>query len=430
MEEYSEIFRAWKAGNEEEKFVTGWLFSGWVSPFKQTIEELTAYTAYRSVGESIRNKYAEISPHLSYLFFSLSPEQLSFVERTLPPYPYVFQMVLEGKNFSEGEIEILRKKIPRNPLKALGIIREKEKILKKHDLIPEEYQLILERQKESDWRDTQRLLALFYATTSLQIYLSTHNPLAPIAYLMTFPIPYQTFKYLSRKIPNKKLRSYLDKISLAYLLATSPTGMIISSLQFGLAAPLISRLIEKYWHSDFFPDLIREAIYETQVRFSGLKPTKFDEKKIRGELYEIKINSPNLPASAIEKFRDEVESGLVEIEDPRKVLFSPFALSWFRRRVVAIKEGSEVKVVDKEYIKKLSQKEGIPEREIERNPGKYLGIDLLRSKGVAYTRDIIGILPCEVEEALVYKEGYTAILGKKADEIMRRSSSYLYNSSF
>jgi hypothetical protein len=37
---------------------------------------------------------------------------------------------------------------------------------------------------------------------------------------------------------------------------------------------------------------------------------------------------------------------------------------------------------------------------------------------LVYTRDIIGILPCQIENALAYKEGYTAVLGKKSDELM------------
>jgi hypothetical protein len=50
---------------------------------------------------------------------------------------------------------------------------------------------------------------------------------------------------------------------------------------------------------------------------------------------------------------------LIEIEDPRNVLLDPWALSWFRRRIVAVQEGSSIRIVDKDFVKKLASKEGI-----------------------------------------------------------------------
>ena len=110
-------------------------------------------------------------------------------------------------------------------------------------------------------------------------------------------------------------------------------------------------------------------------------------------------------------------------EDRRSVLLHPWALSWFRRRVVAVQEGREVRVVDKRFVRKLAEKEGLTlgemEERIRRMPLRYLGFDFWNGK-LAYTRDVIAVLPCELVDALAFKEGYTAVLGKKADEIAER----------
>jgi len=140
------------------------------------------------------------------------------------------------------------------------------------------------------------------------------------------------------------------------------------------------------------------------------------------------VDSPSIPRTAVERFLDEVENGLVEVEDPRRVLLHPFSLSWYRRKVVAVLEGGEVRVVDKEFARKLAQREGVFLEELEGRvracPTKYLGIDLWRGR-VVFTRDVIGVLPCQIARALAYKEGYTAILGKKADEILERAARTL-----
>jgi hypothetical protein len=418
MEKYQEVYRKWRESGEEDRFLMGWLNSK-IPSFNKTIEGLSAYRAYQSLPREEKMRYAEYSSYLFDAFFLLPEEKIGFIERNLPPYEYIAEMVWEGKNLTDEEREILTKKIPKNPLKAIRLAKNKEEILRRHGLISEEYQSILEKQRESEWSDTRKLLALFYAATSLELYLSTGNPMTPLIYLASFPLPYQTIKYISRKIPNKRVRDYVDKLSYLYLVAKSPVGTMLSLAEFGFVAPLISKTIEKAWYSDYFPDLLRKAIYETQIRISGIKPRNFDEREMREKLYNIKIDSPNIPKSAVERFKDEVEDGLIEIEDPRKVLLDPWALSWFRRRIVAVQEGSSIRIVDKDFVKKLASKEGISEREIEKIPTKYLGVDYWNDK-LAYTRDLIGILPCDIDIALAHKEGYTAILGKKADEIIEK----------
>jgi hypothetical protein len=421
MEKYQEVYSKWRESGEEDRFLIGWLNSK-IPSFNKTIEGLSAYRAYQSLPREEKMRYAEYSSHLYDVFFLLPEKKISFIERNLPPYEYVARIVWEGKNLTDEEREILSRKVPRNLLRIVEFFKEKENILRKYGLISEEYQSILERQRESEWRGRRKFLTLFYATTSLGLYLSTGDPTVPLLYLISFPIPYQAIRSLSKKIPDKKYREYVDKLFYLYLIARSPIGVMISFGELGLFA-LISRKIGKAWYSDYFPDLLRKAIYETQIRISGIKPRDFDEREMREKLYNIKINSPNIPKLAVERFKDEVEDGLIEIEDPRKVLLDPWALSWFRRKVVAIPEGSSIRIVDKDFVKKLASKEGISEREtekiIEKIPTKYLGIDYWNDK-LAYTRDSIGILPCDIDIALAHKEGYTAILGKKADEIMER----------
>jgi hypothetical protein len=421
MNEYQEIYRVWRESGEEDRFLIGWLNSAKVHGFNKTIEGISAYVAYQSLPREERMKYAEYSSYLFDVFFLLPEEKIGFVERNLPPYEYVAGMIWEGKNLTDEEREILIKRISKNPLKAMRLMKNKEEILRRHGLISEEYQAILERQRESEWRDTRKLFVLLYAVLSLEIYLSTGDPVAPLIYLASFPLPYQTLKYISRKVPNKRVRDYVNKLSFLYFVARSPVGAMLSLAEFGIVSPLISKTIGKAWYSDYFPDLIRKAIYETQIRISGIKSRKFNEREMREKLYNIKIDSPNIPKSAIERFKDEVEGGLIEIEDPRKTLLDPWALSWFRRKIVAIQEGSNIRIVDKDYVKRLANKEGTFQTEIEKTiekyPTRYFGLDYWNDK-LVYTRDLIGILSCDIDIALAHKEGYTAILGKKADKIM------------
>ena len=421
-----EIYNGWlNARDDEKRYLMGWLYAN-TQLFNPTIEGLSAYRAYRSLTEKKRMEYALFSSHLYDLFFSLSDEELGIVERTLPPYPYIAEMIWRNRNVTDEERKILSETTPRNPFKARRLLDQKRRILEKYGLISEEYASILERQREADWKDFRKIMALFYFATAGEIYLSTHDPIAPFLYLVSFPVPYQALRYISFKLPNRRIRSYIEKASSIYLVARSPMGMALSTLEFGLLVPIISRAIERYW--DSLPYTLKWLIYNTQIFLSGLRVERFDEEKIREQLCNIDIYSPAIPKSSIERFKQEVKSGLIEIEDPRRVLLHPWALSWYRRRVVAVLDGNEIKIVDEQFIRKLAQSRGEPEEkikeEIRRYPRQYLGIDVWKGR-LAYTRDVIGVLPCQLLPALAFKEGYTAILGKKADEIMSRLDGYI-----
>ena len=428
-EKVNELYNLWmNLKNEEEKYLVGWLH--WNVPlFTPTIEGLSAYKAYRSLPNSRRGEYALYSSHLYDIFFLLDEEKIGLIERTLPPYAYIGEMIWKEKSLPEEEVEILKRKLPRNPLKARELLKKKEKILRKYDLISEEYEDILERRKEDDWKDLRKIMAFFYGITSVEIYLSTSDFLNPLLYLSTFPIPYQILKYFSFKFSNKKLKNYIDKLLLLYFFAKSPIGLVISTVKFGILASFIPKIIEKYWHSRYFPNFLRKSLYSTEIFLSNLKPKRFDEREIREELYNIRIDSQNIPKSAVDRFKEEVDNEIIEIEDPRKLLLDPWAISWYRRRVVAIPEGKEIKVVDKNFVAKLARKEGVfldeMEERIKKRPLTYLGFDLWNGK-IVFTRDIIGILPCKIQDALAYKEGYTAVLGKKADKILEERWNFNY----
>jgi hypothetical protein len=422
-----EIYKIWENSKEEERFLIGRLY--WTTPiFRPTVEGLSAYKAYKNLPREERVEYAKFSSNLYDLFFLLSPEQEDFVERNLPPYYYLSRMIWEERKISEDEIRVLLEKTPKNPLKSMKIRKEKEKIAEKYGLIPEEYKSILKIQREDDWKAFRKIMILFYGVTALQLYLYTSNPTVPLFYLLTFPLPYNFLKYLSFKISDRRVSNFIDKLSIFYIAARSPQSLAISLAEYGFGAPLIAKIIEKYWFSDYFPDFLRKTIYSIQTFISGLKTREFDEKEMRELLYNIKIDSSNIPQSSIDRFKEEIDNELIELEDPREVLLHPWSVSWLRRRVVAVPEGKNIRIVDRQFIRKLAEKEGTFEKEMEykviRNPTKYLGFDLWRGS-LVFTRDIIGILPCQIENALAYKEGYIAVLGKKSDEMMERKLSTL-----
>ena len=414
-----DVYDFWRsAGGEEDRFLAGWLL--WDSPlFKPTVEGLSAYFAYRSLPRELGLRYAVFSSHLFDVFFSLSEEELAFVERNLPPYPYIGEVVWRGRSLSDEEMSILRERVPKNPFRALKLLREKERILEEHGLMPEEYRLILERQRVEDWRALGKVLAVFYGVSAFQVFLSTMSVWAVLAYLLSFPLPYLGLRYL----PPGRVQRYVDRVLTLYAFASSPLGALRGYFEYGVLAPLLARLVERFWFSSRFPDAFRRVVYSLQLSVSGLKRGRFDEREVREKLYGLRVDSPGVPRSALERFREEIDNGVIEVVDPRSALLHPWALSWFRRRVVAVQEGRTVRVVDKGFVRKLAEKEGLTlgemEERVRRMPLKYLGFDFWDGK-IAYTRDIIAVLPCELVDALAFKEGYTAVLGKKADEIAER----------
>jgi hypothetical protein len=419
-----EIYTTWLKSNENGRFSWAILNSN-TSIFKMTIEGLGAFKAYASLpSEEQKAQYAVHSSHLNPLFFALTKEEIERVERELPPYPLLLQMVYNDRRISKEEIEFLNQKPPKNPIKAREIQKIKEKIFRKYELLSKEWDKISRESEKMLWKCFRKIILPFYAINSLQVYLLTQNLIPLVTYLLSFPIPYQLLKYCTYKISNIKIRKCINNLLTLYFFLKSPVGASVSTLEFGFGAPLASAAIEKIWQ--YLPEVARRGIYKTGNWFSGIKKGKFDEEEIRKALYDIKIDSNVIPKDVIERFKTQIEDGTIEIEDPSKVLLKPYALSWWRRKVVAIPEGKEIRIIDKSFIRKLAQKEGAPleefEKKIKKFPYQYLGFGLYDNK-LVYTRNLIGILPCQIMDALIYKEGYTTILAEKSDKIIKELAS-------
>ena len=407
---------------EDEKFLAGWLM--WRHPaFRSTIEGLSAYRAYKSLPREDGLRYASYSSFLFDVFFNLSGDQLVAVERTLPPYPRVWEMALEGRGLTWEEIEVLRSRLPLNPFRALRLARERERILERRGLVSGEYRLILERQRLEDWRVMEKALGAFYGVTGISVLFSTGSFLAMLLYVLSFPLPYLGLRRLALQYGGRRLRRYVNAVLAVYGFARSPFGVLIGGLEYGVLSPMLARIVERFWGSRRFPGWLRERLYGAQLAVSGLRAGRFDERDIRDRLLGLRIGSPGIPRSAVERFREEVESGYIEVVDIRRALLDPWALSWYRRRVVAVQEGRDVKIVDKDFVRMLAEREGMGLGEMEDRvrkwPLMYLGFDYWNGRP-AYTRDVIGVLPCEIVDGLLYKEGYTAVLGKRADEIVEK----------
>jgi hypothetical protein len=109
------------------------------------------------------------------------------------------------------------------------------------------------------------------------------------------------------------------------------------------------------------------------------------------------------------------------MEDPSKMLFSPYGLGHHTRKIV-VENG---KIVDRQYVKKRAKIEGEfterLERKIESKPWQYLIVDV-KDGSVVYCRDMLGIVNCQKPERLTdavsYKESYACLLGRKAQDIL------------
>jgi hypothetical protein len=423
MKDFKTLLNLWLKSSEEDRFSLAMLHSDHPL-FKQTIESLSALKAYNSLpSEEEKLKYGVFSSSLNPLFLSLTKEEIDWIERNLPPFHILVQEVIK-RRVPEEEIEILNKPFSiKNLLEWRKLNREKNEIYEKYGLIPEEWKKIEKKYQEKIWKESRKLIYSLYALTSLGLYLATQNPLTPLLYLLSFPIPYQVLRYISSKVPHEKTRKYLNNAISLYYFARSPTWAMISILEYGLGASLLSKYLEKSW--PYLPRFSRKFLYEAQIYLSGIKKEKFDEREIRKALYNIKIDSPNIPKSVIEKYKEDIDNEIIEIENPAETLLSD-AISYWRRRVVAIPKGRKLEIVDKygqDYVTKLAQKEGMP--------SEYLGYGLYEGK-LVYVRNIIGILPCDLLNALAYKEGYVTILARKSDEIVDRKLllQSIFQSSF
>ena len=385
--------------------------------YSYTLEGLSAQTAYNSLGED-RIEYSVFSKSLDPVFLAFTPEELKIIEKYLPPYPEIVSAYYKKRQVSEEEIKVLNKKLPfyqRLTRKGRQLAKSKKEISNK--LLPEEWLKIQQAYNRKVWYDFRKTLIPLYATGILSTYLATHNLFYAI-YWLTGILPYYGLKIASDKIMNRTISKHLDRIASLYFFGRYTFGAVESMAEFGFIAPQIGKLMEKAW--SYTPKPVRKIIDKTEKFLTGVKPKKFDEKEMRIELYSVPDTiSTGLPTSTIEKYKEDLDNELIEVEDPRRTLTEPFTLSYHSRKAVVIND----KIIDKQWVRKLAEKEGrfldSVEEEVVKRPWKHLGIDVVDGK-IAWVRDIIGILPSKrkgLHQGLIRKEGYLTLLGKQADEL-------------
>lgn len=420
--EVKQLYEQWLLLPEDLKFAYSFLNSKHPI-FGKTIEGLSAFRAYQSLPKEERIEFGIYCDEIDPLFFSLDSESLSWVERTLPPYPLVVSQLYKTKGLKEEEIEIINKRTL-NPLESYKIRKKRREIVEKHKLISDEFEEINQKIQERRWKIVRNTMIPFYGISALGILMYSQDPLYSLISWSLFPILFNVGRYITFKTENKRIKNFIDKSLTSVLILTSPQSYVTSFLEYGLGASLISILLEKYW--PYVPRKGKKALYWFQTKSSGIKTKEFDEKRMRELLYNVKINSENIPNDIVENFKERIDNGIIEIEDPRKTLLSPYSLSYFRRKKVAFLEGNEVKIIDNEYVKKLAQIEGTFlkdfENKLKRNPTEYLGISISDGK-IYFVRDIIGILPSQIEGGLACKEAYCCLLGKRSDKIFL---TYIY----
>ena len=368
--------------------------------FAKTIEALTAQKAYNSLPKELNLEYAVYSASLDPIFFKID---LNWIEENLPPYSLVVKKYVE-ENLSREELE----EIKRNPKKL-------RKILAK--TMPRKWIEIQEEYSKQLWYDFRKLIIPTYVLGMASTYLATGNPYS-ILYWASGIIPYYALKILAHNAKNRRISRYLNSIATVYFFGRFGVSAVLSAVEFGYLAPLIGKQLEKAW--PYLPKKARRALDSIEKWLSGIKLKEFDEKEIVNSLLQVpKVVQHKVPRKAVERYLEELENGLIEVEDPRKLLYKPFVLSYYRRKVV-VRKG---KIVDKDFIKKLAEIEGTfieeMERKVERKPWKYLGVDLINGE-VVWVRDIIGVVPIKSEGLFLgisRKEGYSCLLAKKADEI-------------
>ena len=383
--------------HESENFIIG--FNRRTEPiYGETIEGLTAQISYRSLNEKSKMEYGAYSYSImrNPIFFLLSNQELALIEKSLPPYPSIVRYAYEKAGISLDDIEEIFKK--RNLLYSLfnrKLAAKKKEIEEK--LVSGEYEKIMREYSKQISRNTRKLFLPFYLWTASMILLQTNDPYFLLPWLSTI-LPYYLLTELSYKIEDRKISDAIQKASLIYYFSTDPIGTMKSMLEFGVGSSLLGEMIERGWK--YLPKSIRKGIDASGKFLSGIKVGKFDEREIREELYEnSKAVLSSLPNKVFDRFREDIENGIIEVENAREIQRDPFSLGYWERGKVLEKRGNEWRIVDKEYIRKLASIHGMFLEDFEnliiRRPYEFLRIDVDRNGNVVFTKDIIGIYPIE-----------------------------------
>jgi len=227
-------------------------------------------------------------------------------------------------------------------------------------------------------RKTRKLFTPFYLWTALLILSKTGNPYFLLPWLSTI-IPYYMLTELSYNLKDRKISDAIQKTSLVYYFSANPIGAIQSMLEFGVGSSLLGKMVERGWK--YIPKTVRKMIDASEKFLSGIKVGKFDEREVREELYEnSRLVFSSLPKKVFDKFREDVDNGIIEVENAREIQRNPSSLGYWERRKVLEKRGSKLEIVDKRYVRKLASIQGMFlddfENLILRRPYEFLRIDV------------------------------------------------------
>ena len=386
--------------HESKNFIIG--FNRRAEPiYRETIEELTAQISYRSLDEKSKMEYGAYSGFIvgHPIFFLLSNEELALIERNLPPYPSIVRYVYEKVGISYEDVKEINKK--RNLLYSLvnrRLAANKKEIRQK--LVSEEYEKIMNEYSKRISKGIKKVFIPLYLSSSiifLQTVLQTGDPYFLLPWLSTIA-PCYLLAELSYKIKDRKVSDAIRKTSLIYYFSTRPIGAIQFILEFKVLSSLLGEMIEKGWK--YLPKTIRKGIDASEKFLSGVKVGKFDEREIREELYEnSKAVLSSLPNKVFDRFREDLDNGIIEIENAREIQRRPFSFGYWKRRKVLERRGNKWEIVDKEYVRKLASIQGMFLEDFEslilRRPYEFLRIDVDRNGNIVYTKDVIGVYPIE-----------------------------------
>ncbi|MDL1966944.1 MAG: hypothetical protein LWW90_09850, partial [Candidatus Desulfofervidus auxilii] len=383
--------------------------------------------AYNSLNKHKKVDYGVRLEELNPLLFYLNDNELDQIESVLPPFSSIAAYIFNNKiKLKREEIKILKEKIGLSALltkKGKKLKKMKKEILSK--VIPEKYAKLQKEYEKQIWYNFRKIIIIFYIEGMLATYMKAHNVYSLILWILGV-LPYYGLKLLSLRISNQKISLKLSQAASLYFLARYGPGAAQSLIEFGLLSPYTEKILngknQQFWK--YTPKPIRKILFTAGELLSGNKRKKFDEKEIRDELYILpETVKNNVPGNVRERFKERVVNCEIELEDVRKTL--PFYyISGYYKRSPVIENG---RIVDREYVRKLAAREGVFsgrfEEKILKRPWKYLGCDLDLNGKIVWVKDVIGIASTKIDglqEGIIRKEGYLALLGTKADEIARR----------
>lgn len=416
--------------------------------YKNTFEVVGFEIARRSLSKEDTKNYLLYSGIANPIFFHLSLDELNEIELSIPPYQSIVENIHRKLGITEEDLKFSKKFSKKHYLISKLIsyfnkdwkkFEEASKKVNEKILTEEFKEVLLERSKMSFKNFIKKFSFIPYGLTSSLIYLRATDPTILAAYLLSilannllsyctlktsskffkqvylpssFAIPALTGSYIaSRNLDPVIIGSYFLTYSLPYY--------YVLKYEYKAGTSLLEHAINKSWK--YLPKSVRKAIDESEKFLSGIKLKPFDEREMRRELYEASQRIKNITAlsSHIDKFREDLENNFIEIKDARKELYLPFSLGYTARKIVLIKEGREWKIMDKEYIKRISQGEFLEsfENKVLKEPWKYLKFDIFNRKPV-YSRNIIvlyyfeneglmrGVASKEVESTLLLEHGH------------------------